>query len=98
MHLVRPGMWIGKLNIKNTYYSVPIYEDNQSLWKFQYQIFLFKFTALTNGYTEWPGKFTKLMKPPLAFIRKVTATGLEPRTTYGWLEPRTKMVECSFKN
>ena len=71
MHLVRPGMWTGKLNIKNPYYSVPICEDNQSLWKFQYQTFLFKFTASTNGYTEWPGKFTKLMKPPLAFLRKI---------------------------
>ena len=46
LHLVRPGMCMAKLDIKDAYYSVPICEGHQSLLKFQYQTSLFKFTAL----------------------------------------------------
>ena len=46
LHLVRPGMCMAKLDIKDAYYSVPICEDHQSLLKFQYQASLFTFTAL----------------------------------------------------
>ena len=75
LHLVRPGMYMAKLDIKDAYYSgVPICEDHQSLLKFQYQTSLLKFTALPNGYTEGPRKFTKLMKPLLAFLRKTEKT------------------------
>ena len=66
LHLVRPGMFMAKLDIKDAYYCVAICEDNQSLLKFQYQTSLFKFTALPNGYREGPKKFAKLMKPLLA--------------------------------
>ena len=71
LHLLRPGMYIAKLDIKDAYYSVPICEDHQSLLKFQQQTSLFKFTALPNGYTEGPRKVTKFMKPHLAFLRKI---------------------------
>ena len=36
LHLVRPGMLMGKLDIRDVYYSLPICEDHQSLLKFQY--------------------------------------------------------------
>ena len=55
-----------KLDIKDAYYSVPVFEDHQSLLKFQYIHSLFKFIALPNGYTG-PRKFTKLSKL-LAFL------------------------------
>ena len=71
LHLVRPGMYIAKLDIKDAYYSVPICEDHQSLLKIQQQTSLFKFTALPNGYTQGPRKVTKFMKPHLAFLRKI---------------------------
>ena len=70
-HLVRPGTYMAKLDIKNAYYSVAICEDHQSLFKFSYQTSLFKFTALPNGYSEGPREFTKLTKPPLVFLRKI---------------------------
>ena len=40
-----------KLDIKDAYYSVPVFEDHQSLLKFQYIHSLFKFNALPYGYT-----------------------------------------------
>ena len=66
---VRPGMFMAKLDLKDAYYSASICKNHQSL--FQYQTFLFKFTTLPNGYAEGPRKFTKLMKPPLKFLRKI---------------------------
>ena len=71
LHLVRPGMFVAKLDIKDAYYSVPICEDHRSLLKLQYQTSLFKFKVLPNEYTERPRIFTKLMKPSLAFLRKI---------------------------
>ena len=71
LHLVRPGKYMAKLDIKDAYYSVSTCEDHQSLLKFQYQTSLFKFNALPDRYTEGPRKFTKLMKPPLLFLRKI---------------------------
>ena len=35
LHLVRPGKYMAKLDIKDAYYSVPTCEDHQSLLKFQ---------------------------------------------------------------
>ena len=65
--LVRPNMYLAKLDIKDAYYSIPIYKDHQKLLKFKHRNQIYKFTALPNGYTEGPRKYTKVMKPPLAF-------------------------------
>ena len=71
LHLVRPSMYMAKLDFKDAYYSVPICEDHQNFLKLQYQTLLVKFTALPNGYTEVPRKFSKLLKLLAAFFRKI---------------------------
>ena len=38
--------------------------------KFHHNSLLYKSTALSNGYLEWPRKFTQLLKLPLAKVRK----------------------------
>ena len=60
---------MSKLNIKDAYYSIPIYEPNQKYLKFQFDRFLYKY-ALPNGY-RGQRKFTKLLKPPLPELRRV---------------------------
>ena len=62
---------MAKLHVKDAYYNVPVCKDHQSLLKFQYQISLFNYIALPKRYTERPRKFKKLLKPPLAFSRKI---------------------------
>ena len=69
LHLVRPNMFLAKLDIQDAYYSIPIEESHQKLLKFKFEGKLYKFLALPNGYTEGPRKFTKLLKPPLATLR-----------------------------
>ena len=68
--LVRPDMFMAKLDIKDAYYSIPIHVEDQKLLKFTHRDISYKFTAVPNGYTEGPRKFTKIMKPPLACLRK----------------------------
>jgi len=68
--LIRPNMFMAKLDIKDAYYSIPIHKDHQRLLKFKHRDRIYKFHALPNGYTAGPRKYTKVMKPPLALLRK----------------------------
>ena len=52
-------MFVAKLEINDTYYSIPIYEPHQKFLKFEYKSRLFKFMVLPNGYTKGPRKFIK---------------------------------------
>ena len=72
--LIRPGIFMAKLDIKDAYYSVPIREADQKLLKFVFEGRLFKFLVLPNGYTKGPRKFTKLLKPILAKLRSMGIT------------------------
>ena len=65
---------MAKIDIKDAYYSVPIKPEDQKLLKFIEGDILFQFTVLPNGYTGGPRKFTKLLKPPLAALRKMMVT------------------------
>ena len=68
--MIRPSMYMAKLDIKDVYYSIPIQSQHQKYLKMKNNNKLFKYTVLPNGYTEGPRKFTKVMKPPLATLRK----------------------------
>ena len=61
VQLFKRGVFMSKLDIKDAYYSIPIYKPDQKYLKFQFDRFLYKYTALPNGYTEGPRKFTKLL-------------------------------------
>ena len=57
LHLVRPNMSLAKLNIKDAYNRIPIEESHQKLLKFKFEGKLYRYLALLNGCTEWPGLF-----------------------------------------
>ena len=44
--LISPNAYMAKLDIKDAYYSIPIYKPHQKLLKFQYKCTLYKFTTL----------------------------------------------------
>ena len=67
--LVKAGVFMSKLDIKDAY-SIPIYESEQKYLEFQFDRFLYKYTALRDGYTEGPAKLTRLLKPPLGRSQK----------------------------
>ena len=57
---VFPGVYMAKLDIKDAYYSVPIFSDDQKVLKFKFKNILYLHLALPNGYTKGSRKFTKL--------------------------------------
>ena len=75
--MIRPNMHMAKLDIKDAYYSIPVKASDQKYLKFEHNGQLFKFIALPNGYTEGPRKFSKVMKPPLASLRKDGVTSAD---------------------
>ena len=55
-------------HLKDAYFSIPIHEAHQKYLKFMWKSPL-KFTAMPNGYGPAMLKFTKIMKPPFAWLR-----------------------------
>lgn len=70
LSLVTEGCFMAKIDIKDAYYSIPISEPYQKYLKFLYKGKLYKFLCLPNGLCLGPRKFTKLLKPALARLRK----------------------------
>jgi hypothetical protein len=69
LKLVSRNCWMASIDLKDAYYSVQIDQEHQKFLKFCYGNTLFKFTVFPNGLSTCPGKFTKLLKPPLAWLR-----------------------------
>ena len=70
LNLIHPGVFMAKLDIKDAYYTCPIDDQDQKLLKFSFHDVLYQYISLPNGYTKGPRKFTKLLKPILAKLRK----------------------------
>ena len=66
---VRKDCWMASIHLKDAYYSVKIVPSSQKFLNFCYKNQLYKFTAFPNGPSTCPRKFTKLLKPPLAWLR-----------------------------
>ena len=70
MKLIRKNAFMIKIDIKDAYYSVPIADVDQKYFKFLHNGQLYKYTALPNGFSPGPRKFTKIVKVPLATLRQ----------------------------
>ena len=62
------NMYIAILDIKDAYDSMPTHESNEKLLEFVHDDQVHKFTAMPNGYTEDPRKFTETLITLLAFL------------------------------
>ena len=62
------------IDLRDAYYSVPIAKDHRKYLQFFWQNTAWQFKALPNGLTSGPRIFTKLLKPPLAFLRSMGLT------------------------
>lgn len=63
------GCYFSKIDLKDAYYSVSVKHEHKKLLKFEYKGNSFQITCLPNGYSQGPRKFTKLLKPALAYLR-----------------------------
>ena len=62
IRLMKPGCYMASVDLKDAYYSVPIFKDHQKFLKFKWKGILYQFVCFPNGLALCPRKFTKLLK------------------------------------
>ena len=62
--LLKPQVWMAKVELKDAFYSIPVHIDHQKFFKLEWDLKYFKFTGMPNGYCEAIRLFTKIMKVP----------------------------------
>lgn len=67
--LVTKDCFMTSIDLKDAYYSVPIAKEHRQYLKFQWKNTYWQFRALPNGLSSGPRLFTKILKPPLAYLR-----------------------------
>ena len=70
LKMVEKNCFMTSLDIKDACYSIPVDESSQRYLKFIWKEQLYQFCVLQNGLSPCPRWFTKLLKPPLAELRK----------------------------
>ena len=68
--LTKPGAWAGSLDLKDAYYSIPIWSGHTKFLKFGFCGRLYKYLALPNGLKSGPRTFTKIMRVAFSELRK----------------------------
>lgn len=71
INLIEKDSFLASLDLKDTYYSIPVARDHQKYLRFLWWGQLFQFTCLPNGLSCCPRKFTKLMKPPMTALHRL---------------------------
>ena len=74
LELVTPVTYFTKIDLKDTYYTIPLSPSHQKYLEFAINQDLFKFTCLINGYFYGSRNFTKVLKPPLSTLRLYSIT------------------------
>ena len=62
---------MASLDIKDAYYSVAVAKHDRKFLRFLWKGVRYQYTCLPNGLSSCPRAFTKLLKPPLARLRKL---------------------------
>ena len=70
LQLMKPGVWMGSIDLKDAYYSVRVMESHQRFFTFYWDMAYYEYVRMPNGYAQAPLIFTKLLKQPFSFLRK----------------------------
>ena len=68
---LQKGHHMCKTGLKDTYFSVPLHPKSQKFVRVQWKGQLFQFLCLCFGLGPAPKLFTKLLKTPVALLRKL---------------------------
>ena len=68
--LIRHGVWMGSIDLKDAYYSVRVNESFQKYFTCYWNGCYYEFLRMPNGYAQAPPIFTKLLKQVFGFLRK----------------------------
>jgi hypothetical protein len=71
LNIMKQGCYMVSVDLKDTYYSVPLAIEQSKCMRFIWKEELFQFTCLVMGLACSPIKFTKLMKLVFSDLRKL---------------------------
>ena len=70
LEMMRPDCWLGSIDLKDAYYSVPVNEDQRRFLRFRWSEKVYQFRVLPNGLACAPRFFTKILVPVYAKLRE----------------------------
>ena len=68
--MVRKGSYMGSVDLKDAYFSIPIHKEHRKYFRFIWNTKLYEFNAYPQGWASAPRKFTKVLKPVYSTLRK----------------------------
>ena len=69
LELIRPGVYMASIDLKDAFYSVPVHKNHQAYLTFFVEEYL-KFVCMPNGYGPAMRIFTKISKIPFSILRE----------------------------
>ena len=69
LNSISPGDYMVSVDLKDAYFSIPIFQDHRKYLRFLWNSKRFEFTCLPFGYSLAPRVFTKIFKPVMASFR-----------------------------
>ena len=69
-NMMRRDCWMGSIDLKDAYYSVPITEEHRRFLRFRWKGKLYQFRVMPNGLACAPRVFTKILNPVFAKLRE----------------------------
>ena len=70
LSLISKDCFMASVDLKDAYYSVAIHPEHRKFLRFKWKEQRYEYNALPNGLALAPRKFTKLLKPVFATLRK----------------------------
>ena len=70
LDIVDENVFMSSIDLKDAYYSVPIWQNHKKFLVFQWEQDFFQFNVLPFGLTSAPRVFTKILKPVFSQMRK----------------------------
>ena len=69
--LLRKGDFMVKIDLKDAYFTVPVWKNHQKFLRFVWKETMYEFACLPFGLASAPRVFTKLMKPVVGLLRQL---------------------------
>ena len=70
LHCMKPNIYMGSVDLKDAFYSIPVFGPHQKYLKFEFEGKFFKYTCMPMGYGPSMRVFTKTLKPPFSKLRE----------------------------
>lgn len=69
-HTIREGNWLAKLDLKDAYLTVPVFEGHSKFLQFVWRESYYEFVAFPFELSSTPWAFTKLLRVVVTYLRK----------------------------